>query len=198
MDFDLAAEIVASVATRVGTVGEQSVVTSRQGQRYGQIALSRGGIVTPVHSIDENYKARRREHVYRGGPKEGQLMHPGAPEPTQPVYRPELTAINHFVGAEGEKGMHNLEHVQLSKVDSREYVFVRGEDGLWRAFDAFNNSSDNYWTKTTEYFLDAARPITTDEEGLAIHGLITLFDSALTVRSQEAVASETGLLPRGY
>ncbi len=198
MDFELAAEIVANIEARVGRVGEKSVNTSTYRERFGSVALSRGGIVTPVHSYEENYEARRRTHAYSGGDKKGQLMYPDAPEPTVPVFRPELAIVKHHVGAEGDEGLHSEEHVTLSNEDSREYVFTQGEDGLWRAFDAFGNSSDNYWTQTTEYFLDAARPVETDEEGLAIKGLINAFDTALVLRAEKAVQTETGLLPQGH
>lgn len=198
MDFELAAEIVADVEARVGKVGEKSVNTSTYRERFGSVALSRGGIVTPVHSYKENYSARRRTHTYSGGDRKGQLMHPDAPEPTVPVFRPELAVVKHHVGAEGNEGLHNTEGVTLSNEDSREYVFTQGEDGLWRAFDAFGESSDNYWTQTTEYFLDAARPVETDEEGLAIKGLIVAFDDALVRQAVNAVQTETGLLPQGH
>lgn len=197
MDFDLAAEIVADIEARVGKVGKKSVNTSTYGERFGSVALSRGGIVTPVHSYEENYEARRRTHTYTGGDEEGQLMYPNAPEPTIPVFCPELAIVKHHVGAEGDEGFHSTEGVTLSTEDSREYVFTQGEDGLWRAYDAFGESSDNYWTQTTEYFLDAARPVETDEEGLAIKGLIVAFDQALVLQAENALKAETGLLPQG-
>lgn len=198
MDCKLAAELVADIEARVGKVGLSAVDVSEYGERYSSIALSRGGIVTPRHSMMENYEARRREHTFIGGDKKGQLIYPDAPQPTQPLYKPDLAVIQHLVGINSEEGIHNGDSVTLSRMDSHEYVFTQGEDGLWRVCDAYGQSSDNYWTKTTEYFLDASRPVTTTEEGLAIRGLITLFDTALTARSQAAVENESGLLPAGH
>jgi hypothetical protein len=196
MDYELASEIVADIEARVGRVGHESVTTSKHGERFGSVALSRGGIVTPIDSYQENYEARRRAHVYRGGDKKGKLMYSDAPEPTQPFFHGDLAIVNHNVGTDDEDGLHGREHTTLSSEDSHEYVFLQVGDGLWRAFDAFSNASSNYWTKTTEYFLDASRPVETDEEGLAIRGLIATFDAALIERAEDAVAAETGLIPQ--
>jgi hypothetical protein len=197
MDFELAAELVANIEARVGRVGEKSVNTSSYKERYGAVALSRGGIVTPGLSYEENYTARRRTHTYKGGDRIGQLIYAEAPDLTLPVYRPELAVVKHHVGVEGEEGLHYTDSITLSSQDSREYVFTLGEDGLWRAYDAFGESSGNYWTQTTEYFLDAARLVESNEEGLAIRGLIVAFDEALVRQSANAVKTETGFLPQG-
>lgn len=193
MDPELAAEIAAGVKQRAGTVGEKSVDISEPGKRHGSISLGRGGVITLGQSHDENYRARRREHV----DKEGQLMYPGAPEPSQPYYSSGLASIRHHVGTDDTEGKHPRENITLDPDDSRHYALTQGEDGLWRAYDVSSEKlTDNYWTEYTEYFLDAARLIETDEEGIAIQGLFIAFDEAVKKQADRAVETYAGPLPQ--
>ena len=197
MDFDLAAEIVADIAARVGTVGQRSVPVVEDNCHFGSIALMRGGIVRPVQSYAQTRMARRRTHRHMDGPRSGKLLYPDAPVPSQPVYSPSLAASRREVGFDEHLGLEWRSNITLCRDGPQEYVFVPGPDGLWRAFDTYGEASDDFPTQTTEYYLDAARPVTTNEEGIAIRSLIASFDRALSASMAVALQESTRPVQQG-